>query len=179
MLAFFQQTGSQTPGFLQTIQSVLLSLQSVFIIAGIIAAYYRFIKEKPHTFRLQPTVSATAEIQDATIYLVVKVTAHNTGQVDIPLNLESTGLRISTRRAGDDNWRLFNTQGVFFFLENSPVRPDVQIEDQVWEEIPHDDRIEVRLELSIFAQNENCPSWVTASIVSLVTEQGANSSESG
>ncbi len=164
---------------MQIMQSVLVSLQSVFIILGIIAAYYRFIKEKPHAFRLQPTVSGAVEIRDATIYLVVKVAAQNTGQVDIPLNLESTGLRIETRRAGDDEWRLFNTQDIFFFLENSPVRPDVKIEDEVWEEIPLDGRVGVRLELSIFAQDENSPSWTTTSIVNLVAEQGAASSENG
>lgn len=179
MLAFLQQAGSQVPVGLQVVQALAITFQGVFIILGIIAAYYRFIKEKPHAFRLQPTVSGAVKIHNETIYLVVTVAAHNTGQVDIPLNLESTGLRIETRRAGDDGWRLFNTQDIFLFLENSPVRPDVNIEDQVWEEIPYDGRVGVRLELSIFAQDENYPSWTTTSIVNLVAEQGADSSESG
>ncbi len=179
MLAFLQQAGSQVPAWLQTAQAASTGLQGIFIVLGIVAAYYRFIREKPHTFRLQPTVSGAVKIQDKTIYLVVTVAAHNTGQVDIPLNLESTGLRIETRRAGDDGWRLFNTQDIFLFLENSPVRPDVKIEDQVWEEIPYEGRVGVRLELSIFARGENYPSWTTTSIVNLVAEQGADSSESG
>ena len=179
MLALLQQTGSQVPGWLQVIVALLAAGQSLSIILGIIAAYYRFIKEKPHTFRLQPTVSGTAEIQDTTIYLAAKATVHNAGQVDIPLDLQKSGLRIETRRAGDEEWRLFLTRNMFLFLEHAPLRPDVEIEDQVWEEIPHDGRVAVRLELTIITQGENEPFWRTASIVNLVSGRGANSSESG
>lgn len=179
MFALLQQAGSQVPWWLQIIVAVLAAFQSAFIIVGIFAAYWRFIKEKPHTFRLQPTVSGTAEVQEETVFLVIKATAHNAGQVAVPLNLESTGLRIETRRPGDEEWRLFRTHDMFLFLEDSPIRPDVKIEDQVWVEVPYEGRVGVRLELSIFAQDENCPAWTTASIVSLVTKQGAISSENG
>lgn len=159
--------------------AVLAGLQSAAIIGGIIAAAYRFRREKPHANRLQSTVSGTAEIQDGLIYLATKATAHNTGQVDIPLDLERTGLRIETRRTGDNEWRLFRTESMFLFLENSPIRSDVKLEDQVWTEIPCEGRVAVRLELTIFTQDEKRPWWTTASIVSLVTPQGAVSSESG
>lgn len=158
MLALLQQVGIQVPGWLQTAQAVLVGLQSVFIVAGIIAAYYRFIREKPHTFRLQATVSGTAEIHGATIYLLVTATAHNAGKVAIPLNLEDTALRIGTRKAGDDEWRHFDIRDIF--LGRYQVRSEEKIEEQVWIEIPYElGRVGVRLELSIVGKDEDCTLW--------------------
>lgn len=179
MLALLQQTGNQVPGLLQIAVALSVVAQSAAIIAGIIAAWYRFVREKPHAFRLQPTVSGTHEIRGTTIYLAAKATIHNTGQVDIPLDLERSGLRIETKWAGDEEWRLFRTRNIFLFLEDAPLRPDVKIEDQLWEEIPHDGRVAARLELTIVPQSETEPFWTTASIVNLVTEKGAISSDNG
>ena len=52
MLALLQAQTNRVRGWLQVAVAVLAARQSVFIIAGIVAAYYTFIQEKPDTSRL-------------------------------------------------------------------------------------------------------------------------------
>lgn len=94
MLALLQQVGSQVPGWLQIMVAALAALQSVAIVGGIMAAYYRFIEEKPHTSRVRPAVSGAVEVQNDTIYLRAKVSVQNNGQVKVDFDLEFTALEI-------------------------------------------------------------------------------------
>lgn len=175
MLAFLQQTGSQVPAWLQITVAVLAGFQSVFIIGGIIAAYYRFIKEKPHATRLQPAVSGAVEVQNDTIYLRAKVSAQNNGQVNVNFDPELTALEIFTRKAGEEGWEYQRIESIF--EQHDWVRPGEEVEDQLWIEISHDGEIGLKMDLYV-AEDEDTV-WSATEIVSFLTKEGGNSSDDG
>src|SRR5215213_6462395 len=104
MLALLQSPTYHVPGWLQVTVAVFAVLQSAAIIGGIVAALYRFRREKPHRARLQPTISGLAATQNGVIHLQVGVSAENVGQVPIALDKEATTLRVSSRKTGDSGW---------------------------------------------------------------------------
>lgn len=175
MLALLQQTGSQVPGWLQVVVALLAALQSVAIVGGIIAAYYRFIREKPHTSRVQPAVSGTAEVQNDTIYLQAKVSAQNNGQVEVDLDPELMALEIFTRKAGDEGWEYRRIQSIF--EQHEWVRPGEEIRDQIWIEIPHNGEIGLRMDLFVSEGEDTV--WPATEIVSILTKECGISSDDG
>lgn len=175
MLALLQQVGSQVPSWLQITVAALAALQSVAIVLGIVAAYYRFIKEKPHASRVQPTVSGTVEVQNDTIYLQAKVSAQNNGQVKVNFDPELTALEIFTRKAGDDGWEYRCIESIF--EQHEWVRPGEAVEDQVWVEIPHHGEIGLKMDLYV-AEDEDTV-WSATEIVSILTKGRGFSSEHG
>src|SRR5215211_178005 len=104
MLALLQAPTNYVPGWLQIMVAVFAVLQSAAIIGGIVAALYRFRREKPHKARLQPAISGVAAKKDGIIHLQVSVSAKNVGQVPIALDTEATTLGVSWRRTGDREW---------------------------------------------------------------------------
>jgi hypothetical protein len=175
MLALLQQAGSQVPASLQIAVAVLAALQSIAIIAGIIAAYYKFVKEKPHASRIQPAVSGTAEVHDGIIYIRAKVSAQNNGQVEVDLDVELTALEILSRKVGGEGWEYRCIASIF--EQHEWVRPGEEIEDQIWVEIPYDGEIGIKLDLFV-AESEDVVGPATE-IVSLFTNKRGISSDDG
>jgi hypothetical protein len=171
MLALLQAQTSYVPGWLQIIVAALAALQSLFIIGGIVAAYYRFIKEKPHTSRLQPTISGVAATKGGTIYLQVNVSVANVGQIPVPIDRTATGLRVLSRKTGEDDWTFRVVENVFG--RQQQVEPGATILDRVWREVLDDWEVAFKLELFVI-ENEDS-GWLAVEVVNLV-EQGNNDS---
>jgi hypothetical protein len=160
-----QQATSQVPGWLQITVAVLAAFQSAAIIGGIIAAYYRFIKEKPHTSRLKPTLSGVAATKDDITHLQVELSVENVGQVPVKIDREATGLRVSSRKTGDDSWTLHITESVFGHQEW--VQPEETVIDQIWCEFPYEGEVAYKLEFFVI-ENENS-GWLAVEVVNLLT----------
>jgi hypothetical protein len=115
---------------------------------GIVAALYRFRREKPHKARLQPTISGVAATKGGIIHLQVGVSAENVGQVPIALDKEATTLRVSSRRTGDSGWSrppvLTNVLG-----QQDQIQPGETLIDQEWFEVPDNNEVAFKLELSL------------------------------
>jgi hypothetical protein len=169
MLALLQMPTNYVPGWLQITVAVLAALQSAAIIGGIIAAYYRFIKEKPHTSRLKPTISGVAATKDSTTHLQIELSVENVGQVPVKIDREATGLRVSSRKPGDDKWTLHVTESVFGHQEQ--VQPEETVIDQMWCEFPYEGEVAFKLEFFVI-ENENS-GWLAVEVVNLLT-QGNN-----
>jgi hypothetical protein len=136
-----------------------------FIIGGIFA-YYRFIKERTHASRLQPTSSTDVASADGTIYLRVMASVQNIGQAKVELAHEYTGLRILTRTHGSEGWFLDHTATVF--EEQDSLEPDETIGEPVWVEIPDNGKVALRLDLYV-AESEDT-GWLAREVVNLVKE---------
>lgn len=179
MLALLQRVTSQLPTWLAIVVAVLGAFQSLVttlaIIIGGTFAYYRFFKEETYTSRLQPTVSGTAEVHDGTIYLRTRVAAQNTGQVSVGLDLELTALEIFTRKVGDDDWEYRHIESIFW--GHDQVQPGEEIEDQIWVEIPYDNEVGLKMDLSV-SEGEDVM-WLATEIVSLFAKERGILSKDG
>jgi hypothetical protein len=162
------------PGLLQIIVAVLAALQSVFIIGGIIAAYYRFIKEKPHKVRLQPSISGVAATKDGIRHLQVEVSAENVGQVPIALDKAATLLRVSSRRTGDAEWTLQELRNVL--EQQDKIQPGEKPVDQQWFEMPEEGEVAFKLDLSVAESEEDVS--IAVEVVNLLVEGNTVSTES-
>ena len=150
-------------------QSSAVVIQAVFVIAGVIAAYYRFRREEPLTSRLQPTISGVAAIRDGTIYLQINLSVENVGQVPVAINTEATVLRVSARQAGQDGWGEPVTLGALD--QQEAVRPGATVIDRLWQELPYGGEVALLLELSVAERVENeDSSWLTVGVVNLVAQ---------
>lgn len=156
MLGLIQVAASQTPFWPQDLEAWSRTFQAivtpVLITIGGAFAWFKFFRQGEHDPRLQPTVTGTATVHDRTIYIVATVTAENTGQVDVALDLEASALNVLTTNAGDVEWTHRYIADVF--PNHSVVQPAETIEDQVWLEIPYDGEIGVKLNLAA-ALSEN------------------------
>jgi hypothetical protein len=170
MLALLQAPTNYVPGWLQVIVALLAAAQS----AGITAAYYRFIKEKPHTSRLQPVISGAAAKKDGTIYLQIDVSVENVGQVPVPLDRTATGLRVSSRKTGEDGWTLRVVESILEHQEQ--VQPGATVIDRVWREVSDEGEVAFKLELSVI-ENEDS-GWLTVEVVNLVAQSDNVTNES-
>jgi hypothetical protein len=169
MLALLQSLTNHVPGWLQIIVAVLAAFQNLFIIGGIIAAYYRFIKEKPHTSRLQPTISGIAVTKAGTIYLQVNVSVENVGQVPVPIDRTATGLRVLSRKTGEGDWTFRVVESVFG--RQQQAEPGATILDRVWREVPDDGEVAFMLEFFVIENKDS--GWLAVEVVNLLT-QGNN-----
>jgi len=149
-------------------------LQSLFIIAGIIAAYYRFVKEKRHKKRLQPSISGVAAQRGGMTYLQVGVSVENVGRLPVKIDQAATGLRVSFRKTGDERWTRCATKDVFG--QKVEVLSDETILDQVWFEMPDGGEVAFKLELSVI-ENEDS-GWLAVEVVNLLREGNNESPES-
>src|SRR5215210_2273413 len=139
MLALLQAPTNHVPGWLQITVAVLAALQSLSIVGGIIAAAYRFRREKPHKGRFQPTISGVAATKDKIIHLQVEVSAENVGQVPISLEKSATILRVTSRKTGDSAWTpqwLENVLG-----QQDEIQPGETLIDQQWFEKPEEGKL--------------------------------------
>ena len=136
-----------------------------FNIGGIFA-YYRFVKERTHASRLQPTISTVVARRDGTIYLRATASVQNIGQAKVELAHEYIGLRFLTRTHGSDGWFLDRTATVF--EEQDSLEPDETIGEPVWVEIPDRGKVALRLDLYVAESEES--GWLAREVVNLVEE---------
>jgi hypothetical protein len=163
MLALLQGITGQVPGWLTVTWVVLSALQSLFIIGGIIAALYRFRKEKPHEDRMQPRTTGEAWVEGGTIYVRAVVAAENKGEVPFIIDHELSALEVFVRIEGSEVWE---SEDIFdVFLLRSEVQPGEETEDQAWIEIPYEEQLAVRLDLYLFKDEESM--WPAREIISL------------
>jgi|SRR5215203_3032249 len=187
MLALLQGAANQAPGWLYSLWLWLGIFESVAVILGVGAAFWKFIIRNPHEDRLQPTVKAVADIYDEVIYIRVTALAENNGEVRIAL--DGAVVEPWTRKSGDPQW---DYQGPFnksVFLERNEIRPQEEAEDQVWIEIPYGGEIGLKLDFTVTAKTQDTktyieqlftrseedeapPKWSTNEIVSLLPEEG-------
>ncbi len=175
MLALLQETVSQGPEWLLTLRTWGQTLQgfatAIGIVVGGLFAYFKFFRQGEHDPRLQPAVTAQTMIHDGDVYIVATVTAQNTGQVDVELNLESCTLLILTTSSAAAGWR--ERSIIQVFGKHKRVQPGETLEDQAWIEITREDEIGVRLDLTVAGAKEL--TWNTVEIASLLRgEVGAN-----
>jgi hypothetical protein len=174
MLALLQSQTHHVPGWLQVIVAVLAALQSVAIIGGIIAALYRFRREKPHKARLQPTISGVAATKDGIRHLQVEVSAENVGQVPIALDKAATLLLVSSRRTGDAEWTLQELRNVL--EQQDEIQPGEKPVDQQWFEMPEEGEVAFKLDLSVAESEEDVS--IAVEVVNLLVEGNTVSTES-
>lgn len=173
MLALLQESANQQPSWLLDTRTVFVILQSAAIIAGVGAAYYRFVREEKHTSRLQPKVSGATQTHDGVIYLWAAVVVQNNGQVPVNLDRALTALELSTRKAGESGWTFRRIESVF--RERSRLQPGEEVEDQVWLEISHENEVAIKLDLYVFENEDSM--WPATEIVSLLLGEGGKSRE--
>ncbi len=143
----------------------------VLITIGGVFAYYKFIRQGEHDSRLQPSVTSEATLEGGVAYMVAVVSVLNTGQVDVTLNLQQSGLLIEGREA-NSAWREPKTvYGVFPGQQKADsgetlVQPGETLEDQIWIEYACGDDVACCLELTI-AEKDGL-TWRTVEIVSLL-----------
>jgi hypothetical protein len=181
MLALVQEIVQQLPAWLRWFQALAISIGSLGTAGAIIFAVYKFYRRGEHDPRLQPTATGTVTIRKGVAYVIATVTAANTGQVDVVLDLEPSGLSILTRKQGQGWQEIGLVYGVFPGQEK--VQPGAELEDQIWIELPYRGEVAVVLELTIAghaAGREEIQTWLTVEIVSLINGgNGGNFSEDG
>lgn len=172
MLALVQEVVQQLPAWLRWLQALAISVGSLGTAGAIIFAVYKFYRQGEHDPRLQPTVTGTAAVHEGIIYVFATVTAENTGQVDVTLNLEASTLNVLTTKAGDEGWTPSYPADVF--LNHSVIQPGETIEDQLWFEVPYDGEIGIKLNLDLARIEDRV--YPTTEIISLLSEEGGNNS---
>jgi hypothetical protein len=186
MLALVQEATNQGPEWLVVARTAGQALQGFVTALGIIIgglfAYYKFFRQGEHDPRLQPNVTAKATIHDGVAYIVATVTAQNTGQVNIELNLDSCVLLIFTTSPAATSWRERYPAQVFG--KHKRVQPGETLEDQAWIEIPYEGELGVRLDLTVAGTvltttGTKEVTWDTVEIVSLLLSDVAISANEG
>jgi len=175
MLALLQGMTSQAPGWLTNTWVVFGILQSAFIIGGIVAALYRFRKEKPHEDRVQPRTAGEAWVRDRTIYTRAVVAVENKGGVPFDIDHELSALEVYARIEDSETWEYEDIFDVFG--RRALVQPGEETEDQVWIEIPYEDQLAVRLDFYLFKDEESM--WPAREIVSLLPGEGRQFADNG
>jgi hypothetical protein len=100
---------------------------------------------------------------------VATISVINTGQVDVELDLGSSGLVLLTRRRGQ-GWREPELK-YSVFPGQEKAQPSATLEDQIWIELPHRDEVAVVLELTVTGSTITKPegeTWKTVEIVPLL-----------
>src|SRR5215218_96665 len=121
MLALLQGSASQAPGWLNNMWVVFGILQSIFVIGGIVAAFYRFRKEQPHEDRMEPSATGDVQIRNRTIYIRTVVSVENKGEVPFEINHELSALEVYTRLENSETWEYEDIFDVF--LRSVQVQP--------------------------------------------------------
>jgi hypothetical protein len=150
----------------------------ILIAIGGIFAWYKFFRQGEHDPRLQPTVTGSVTVKENVAYIVATVSVINTGQVDVELDLEFSGLVLLTRRQGH-GWREPELK-YSVFPGQERAQPGATLEDQIWIELPHEDEVAIVLELTVTGHTVTKPegyTWKTIEIVSLL--DGGNLSADG
>lgn len=159
--------------WLRVAESLAAVATPTLIAIGGFFAWYKFIRQGEHDSRLQGTVTAEITIQDGTAYIIARVGVQNTGQVDVTLDLEQSGLLVLARNAGQ-GWRSLDiVYGVFTGQEKA--QPNETLEDQIWIEFDVEETVAVCLELAIAEAGGQ--TWRATEIVSLLNS--GNSSSGG
>lgn len=108
MFIVVQKMMRLTPSWLQnweTWANIFQSIATPILIAiGGVFAWYKFIRQGKHDSRLQPSVTSEVVVREGVAYIIANVGVLNTGQVDVVLNLEESGLLIEGREAGS-GWK--------------------------------------------------------------------------
>lgn len=141
----------------------------ILIAIGGIFAWYKFFRRGEHDPRLQPTVTSSVTLAGDVAYIVATISVINTGQVDVELDLGSSGLVLLTRRRGQ-GWREPELK-YSVFPGQEKAQPSATLEDQIWIELPHRDEVAVVLELTVTGSTITKPegdTWKTVEIVPLL-----------
>ena len=91
------------------------------------------------------------------------MSVQNTGQVDVTLNREASGLLLLARRAGH-GWRDADTVYEVFPGQNM-VQVNATLEEKIWIERSLTDEVALCLELAIAGEGRD---WRTSHIISLL-----------
>lgn len=175
---------------METVESLAVIFQAVLtpilIAVGGFFAWYKFIRQGEHDLRLQPAVTATAEIRgegDKVVCVFATVTAQNSGQVEIELVPEGSALDIRTTTLEKDDWWQY-PDPLKVFVGQDRVRPGETLEDQKLVQIKFSDEIAVRLDLTVTAVDSTVTeyktrTWDTIEIIPLPSGEGGQSGQSG
>lgn len=119
----------ELPFWLRAIESLAAIAMPILIATGGVFAWYKFFRQGEHDPRLQPSVSSEVDIKDGTAYIIATVSVQNTGQVDVTLNRELSGLLVLTRKAGS-GWR--DTDTIYeVFPGQHKVKPNATLEEKI------------------------------------------------
>jgi hypothetical protein len=157
----------------------------VLIVFGGVFAWFKLFRRGEHDPRLQPTVTATAEIRgegDKVVCVFATVTAQNSGQVEIKLVPEGSALDIRTTTLEKDGWWQY-PDPLKVFVGQDRVRPGETLEDQKLVQIKFSDEIAVRLDLTVTVVDSTVTeyktrTWDTIEIVPLPSGEGGQSGQS-
>ena len=100
----------------------------------------------------------------------INLSAENVGQVPVYIDTEATGLRLSSRAAGQDDWTVLEVVGALDQQEQ--VQPGASVIDRLWREVPYDGQVAFRLDLAVTEEVEDEDSgWLTVEVVNLVAQR--------
>lgn len=166
---------SLTPSWLQnweTWANIFQSIATPILIAiGGVFAWCKFIRQGKHDSRLQPSVTSEVVVREGVAYIIANVGVLNTGQVDVVLNLEESGLLIEGREAGSGWKKPATIYSVFPGQQKvrsgeATVQPGETLEDQIWIEFEYKNDVAACLELTI-AEKDGL-TWHTVEMISLL-----------
>jgi hypothetical protein len=120
-------------------------------------------------------VTANITLHDGIIYIVVIMKAQNTGQVNVRLSPEYSGLDVRTTKTGDDGWTYRYSDDVF--LNHTVVQPGETLEDQAWLEIPYDNEVGIKLDLTVAMSATR--SYPTTELIQLLPSEGGRLAQDG
>jgi hypothetical protein len=128
------------------------------IVAGGVAAYYKFFKGRVHVSRLELKVSGSILCKDDVNYLLTTACVKNIGLTKVDLKHEDSGLRITSCKpmatvttAQLPDW---NDASVFDVFEDDPwIEPGETVEEKYLIAIPPSTREPFRLQLRIVSEN--------------------------
>ncbi|MEJ7872800.1 MAG: hypothetical protein WKF67_11135 [Rubrobacteraceae bacterium] len=176
----------ELPFWLRVVESLAAVATPILIAVGGVFAWYKFFRQGEHDPRLQPSVTATAEIRgedDKIACVFATVTAQNSGQVEVELVPEGSALDVYTTTLEEDGWWQY-PDPLKVFVGQGRVRPGETLEDQKLIQIRYSDEIAVRLDLTITAVDSTVTehktrTWDTIEIVPLPSGEGGQSEQSG
>lgn len=154
------------PLWLRVAESLAVVATPVLIAVGGFFAWYKFIRRGEHDPRLQPSVAGRAVVRGGTIHVVAAAVVQNTGKVDVDLREGVSAVEIYATKAGGHSWQYVAIAPVF--EEHEIVQPGETIEDQFWLELRHEERVGVKLDLTVAPSEDR--SYPKTEIISLLSE---------
>ena len=129
------------------------------ILAGGVAAYYKFVKGRVHVSRLELKVSGSILSKDNVNYLLTTACIKNIGLAKVDIDHEDSGLRIisckpmaNVTTAQLPDWQ--DNASVFNVFEDDPwIEPGETVEEKYLIAIPAYNQAPFRLQLRIVSEN--------------------------
>jgi hypothetical protein len=165
------------PGWLQVTESVV---KIVALATGGVWTYYRFIKGRTYSPRLETAVAASAVQRDGNVYVVAKLTVKNTGNVKIDVKHEGSGLRlfscdldIGATTHGEPRWTRLVTLPVL--RHHGWIESSESIQDELLY-VVRADSTAVKLEFRLCAKGKE---WNAETFVTLPKSEGSRTASGG